>query len=729
MIMKKKYSNLNEELKRMKSLFTEERLYGNLKESKLLTEQGIGRRLADALDSAGSSVSKVIKSIDPKLATNFLNSTIDDFDDLAKHLNDYKSLWRSMGINWDYANDVVVSLNSWSKSGKLKNISDKDMLAIINDLPAQGDLRGMVFDLWRDSKGTYTPPKTKSKTIVVTKTKNGDNVIHKVETDASGKEIIDTYKIGDDGITKDVTYDKNLANKEVNDFFDGNDGNIGGGKTKVTTDDINPLGNPDVIKGEIIDAIEKGFENLGNKKGVEMSSDQVIKEIDGGKVLMIRTADGKIKIINTVEMVELTLDEAGNIIDQKSLRPVDTTPTKSPVKDESGKPIEPTEEDSPFRQRSVVDNTGGKSNFGSSIAGTLGQGFRWTFPTASHALKIFSLLGPGKKFYSKQRFSFVDMIPGESGTASYLKSGTKFTVELPARLVVEQIALISLYEGYKTYERGGIPKDESLIVTALEDYWQSDIWKYHPVGLLPHMLVDVYKDLADLRKDAYSGCRAKCEKEMSSEEVTNSECFKKCKDKVDSLFNKIDEFKKELAEFQKEYTYLNNINEWNQKDIEDFCEDKDGKADKIRERIKKLKESIQNLENEVNTQFNPNDSNIENKEWMLDIIGVFKKVIPGLPDLPTREELMEKLLPKTTVDGQPLNVQKLVELENKLNQACADYWAKKRSLEEENGGSTIIVDPNENPEVKPSPDNNTDQDEIDDMFGSVDVIVEPIDIV
>jgi hypothetical protein len=599
------------------------------------------------------------------------------------------------------------------------------MLKIINDLPTQGDLRGMVFDLWKESKGSYIPPKTKSQTIVVTKGVDGQNVIHKVDTDSGGK--IETYKVDDNGITKDNNYDQKLASDEVNAYFDGSDGSVG--TTKVTTDEINSLGNPDVIKGEIIDAIEKGFDNLGKKTGKEMSQDQVLKEIDGGKVLMVKTGDGKIKIINTVEMVELTLDESGNVINQRSLKPVDTTPTKSPIKDDSGNIIEPNDSDTPVTQTSVVDNTDGKKrNFGSNIAGVVGQGFRWTFPTASQGLKIISLVGPGRKFYSKQRFSFVDYIPGSGDYADFTKGGIKATVELPARLVAEQIALITLYEGYKTYQRGGIPKDESLIVTALEDYWQSSIWKYHPIGIIPHMLVDVYEDLADLRKDAYSGCRARCEKEMAAEEVTNSECFKNCKEKVDSLFNKIDEFKNELKEFQTEYTTLNNINEWKQQDIEDFCNDKEGKATKIRERITKLKTSIENLETEVDTQFNTGDSNIENKEWMVSVIDLFKKVIPGLPDLPTKEQLMEKLLPKTTVDGQPLNVQKLVELENKLDQACADYWAKKRNLDSEESESTIITDPDEE-NTPMNPNDGYDKEDVENIYGSIEVVIEPIQIV
>ena len=707
----------------MKSLFTEEKLYGNLNESILLTEQGVGRRIADALESAGSSIAKAIKNVDPKLATNFLNAEIKNFDDLARHLNDYKSLWKSMGINWDYANDAVIAISRWEENGFIKQVSDNQMLKIINDLPLEGDLRGMVFDLWKESKGSYIPPKTKVQSIVVTKGVDGQNVVHKVDTDGSGK--IETFSIDDSGIKRDTNYDQNLANNEVNDYLDGSDGSVG--TTKVTTDKIDSGGNPDVIKGEIIDAIEKGFDNLGKKTGKDMSTDQLLKEIDGGKVLMVRTGDGKIKIINTVEMVELTLDEAGNVISQRSLKPVDTAPTKSPVKDDGGNIIEPNDGDTPVTQTTVVDNNdGAKRNFGSNIAGVVGQGFRWTFPTASQGLKIISLVGPGRKFYSKQRFSFVDYIPGSGDYADFTKGGIKATVELPARLVAEQIALITLYEGYKTYQRGGIPKDESLIVTALEDYWQSSIWKYHPIGIIPHMLVDVYEDLADLRKDAYSGCRARCEKEMSAEEVTNSECFKNCKVKVDSLFNKIDEFKNELKEFQTEYTTLNNINEWKQQDIEDFCEDKDGKATKIRERITKLKTSIENLETEVNTQFNSGDSSIENKEWMVSIVSLFKKVLPGLPDLPTKDEL--KLLPKTTVDGQPLNVEKLVELENKLDQACADYWAKKRGLEDENGGSTIIVNPDEN-QQEINPDEKMSDEEMENMFGQIDVVIEPINIV
>jgi hypothetical protein len=80
-------------------------------------------------------------------------------------------------------------------------------------------------------------------------------------------------------------------------------------------------------------------------------------------------------------------------------------------------------------------------------------------------------MGPGKKFYSKQRFSFVDTIPGAGDTAQYFKSGTKAAIEFPVRLVAEQVALITLVGISKSIERGELPKDESLIATAMSDYW------------------------------------------------------------------------------------------------------------------------------------------------------------------------------------------------------------------------------------------------------------------
>ena len=709
--MKRKYGNLNEEMNRIKSLFTEERLYGNLKENKLLTEQGIGRRLADALETANSSVAKAIKNVDPKLATNFLNAEINTFDDLAKHLNDYKSLWRSMGINWDYANDAILSFKKWSDSGFLKTADDKLILQVINDLPAEGDLRGMVFDLWKESKGKYTPPKTKSKTTIVTKSNTGENVVHKVET-VGGKEKIETYKIEGDNIKKDDTYDPNNASKEVNDYYDGVDGGSAAGSTKVTTDEINANGNPDNIKGEIISAIEEGFNKISGRGGKEMNVDQILKEIENGKVLIAKQADGSYKVINTVELLEMTVDVNGMITNVKSINTKDVTPPDNipPVKDGGKK---------------GSDGDGGyksESNFSSKIGNTIGQGFRFIFPTISETLKRISLLGPGRKFYSKPRFSVVDKVFPVKGDYSGTKNlSLKNVVEGPLRVIfVEQAALITIVAVSKSIQRGELPKDESALETALADYWSTKIWKYYPIYWLPNVLVWAYEDVSDLRKGGYASCRAKAEKTMKPEEVTNNEEFKKCKDEVDAFFNKFDDFREDFKEFKKEYVDLMNIKEWEQAKIEKFCEED---LVKKQEKLKNMRESLTNLDDELKNRFEKSD--LKERQYIVPIVDALRTVLPVLPELPTYEEITGKILPKSEIGGNKLTPMDIQDLENKLNSACADYWNKKRDIQDE------IVDPDDENE-EPIDTLNVDPEvekNIEDMFGSIDVIVEPIEIV
>lgn len=58
-----------------------------------------------------------------------------------------------MGIDWDSTNHAILALKRYSDTGFLKTADDKLILQIINDLPVEGDLRGMVFDLWKESKG------------------------------------------------------------------------------------------------------------------------------------------------------------------------------------------------------------------------------------------------------------------------------------------------------------------------------------------------------------------------------------------------------------------------------------------------------------------------------------------------------------------------------------------------------------------------------------------------
>ena len=95
--MKKKYNTLNEEVNRIKTLFTEERLYGNIVDkSPIIVEQRY-KKLIKALSPA----SAVLKGLDTKRITRFTTDYFDikSFGDALKHLEGFPTIWvKVMGI-------------------------------------------------------------------------------------------------------------------------------------------------------------------------------------------------------------------------------------------------------------------------------------------------------------------------------------------------------------------------------------------------------------------------------------------------------------------------------------------------------------------------------------------------------------------------------------------------------------------------------------------------------
>jgi len=97
-------------------------------------------------------------------------------------------------------------------SGFLKTADEKLILQVINDLPTEGDLRGIVFDLWKKSKGTYTPKKPKSKSVVVKNKKTGQNIIQKTENNQ-----VKNYEVDNNGKLSEISdseLDLELDSKE-----------------------------------------------------------------------------------------------------------------------------------------------------------------------------------------------------------------------------------------------------------------------------------------------------------------------------------------------------------------------------------------------------------------------------------------------------------------------------------------------------------------------------------
>lgn len=177
--MRIKYNTLNEEMNRMKSLFGETRLYGNLvdKKENIVSEQ---YRFFRNLDS----IYKVtLKSFDDLgNFTKFINREISNVDDIIKHLDEFDTLWRVVlpnVTNWTGVKNNLNRLKKLSDSGKLKNIPEDQWInKVLPGFPEKGGMRDIVNDMWRkaNDKNPYLPQKVETR-IVTTDPNTGALVV------------------------------------------------------------------------------------------------------------------------------------------------------------------------------------------------------------------------------------------------------------------------------------------------------------------------------------------------------------------------------------------------------------------------------------------------------------------------------------------------------------------------------------------------------------------------
>ena len=152
--MKRKYNTLNEEMDRMKSLFGESRLYGNLvdnEEKNILTE---GYRFFDNLSDAFKLTFRSLDDLGK--FTKFINVEINNVDDIVKHVRQFPGLWKTIASdvkNWDGILKNLEVLSGLQKSDKLKNIGTLDWYDSLAGYPQIGGMQDMIDDMWRVSKG------------------------------------------------------------------------------------------------------------------------------------------------------------------------------------------------------------------------------------------------------------------------------------------------------------------------------------------------------------------------------------------------------------------------------------------------------------------------------------------------------------------------------------------------------------------------------------------------
>jgi hypothetical protein len=186
--MKRKYNTLNEEVNRMKSLFGESRLYGNLvsnEKTNLITEAGPGKRFfARNLAKAFNVTLKSFEDLGQ--LTKFLNREINSVDDMIKHVDDFPGIWKAVASETDMGavRRNLVKLKKVDESNLLKGLSKEDALDIINGFPSEGGMQDMIKDMWLKANNKNTLlPSVKDTRIAVIDPKTKQLVIGKQNTE------------------------------------------------------------------------------------------------------------------------------------------------------------------------------------------------------------------------------------------------------------------------------------------------------------------------------------------------------------------------------------------------------------------------------------------------------------------------------------------------------------------------------------------------------------------
>jgi hypothetical protein len=655
--------NLNEEIERIKSLFGNNRIYGNLinGNKELINEQGVGKKLAKILsgsDEISKNLTKVLRDIDPIRATKFATTEFKTFDDLLDHLNDYDDIWRKIlkPKDFDYLNDILNDFSRLSAKGTLKDVIKKNNITkgdFMSSIPQEGGMFEIIYDLWDDViEGKSV--KSSEETVVFTK-KGNEVIVHKVD---SNGDVVSTQKIDNQGNKiEDKTYSKEDAKTEVEDYFSGKSGGSSSGTKEI---EIDPKSKDDVIKGEILNGVDEAVDNVKGKKNI--TTEELEKRIEDGDILMYVDSETKQKrYVNKYEIYEFIYDESTDTWEKKVIQSKNTEGSGS-----SG------------------GSSGGnnKSNFFDTLktgGNAAAQFFRWTMPTVSEGVRLAFGWVPfvrnqyggwiqGSRFAAgSNRFTLVPLKDIEGGFAEFKRRGGQVVEVLP-RLIIEQVFLITLNEVYKTYERGGLPSEEGVVSTALADYPQSYFYKYHPLTIISQSLVSLYGDLTNSKEIAYTVCRKKLEKIMPPEQVTNSKELKECKDKVDKFFNSVEEMKKSLENIKGKYNY----DSWDDQKKKDFCEDKDNKKTELYKDLDLLIEKSRNIEKTMDETI-PNDAT-KGAGFVRKIISALNFFLPSdLPNVPEIDGIKSKIIPKLESEGEILSPTKLEKIKSDLETKCVDY--------------------------------------------------------
>jgi hypothetical protein len=257
--MRKNFNTINEEINRMKSLFGENRLYGNLVDNNIISEQ---RKFFSNLTDAFKVTLKSFDQLDT--FTKFINREIRDIDDIIKHVDEFKDMWKvvSKNLNTTKLKSNLQKLKTLKDNGNLKNIPEDKMKAALKGFPKEGGMQEMVFDFWLDSKGMSSnlPQKV-------------ENRIAKINP-STGELVIGTTN------SKGIVSFKNKEGKVVRVE---KDPNFKGSDDVNLKSDIEDVEWVDVTEGTTLDGLD-GKTIKGSEENINNISDSINESAVGGGV-------------------------------------------------------------------------------------------------------------------------------------------------------------------------------------------------------------------------------------------------------------------------------------------------------------------------------------------------------------------------------------------------------------------------------------------------------------
>jgi hypothetical protein len=293
--MKKKYNTLNEEINRIKSLFNEGRLYGNLvdKEEEIITEQ---RKF---LSNITDAFSIALKTTDPKILKkfqDFMNVEIRNVDDIIKHVDDFEDLWGIVvpNLNTSKVKVNLVKVKNAIEGGKLNNLSEEKLFnSVLPGFPEKGGMRDMIYDFWLEANGKSInlPQKVETRIVktdpntgaLVIGTKNEKGVIvYKNEKGEVSSIENPTKQDSGSGKSKDSDVESERFRPDIEDadFVEvpsGSDlGDLNGKKIKATEENLRNLSESVVRNAE--DATEKGNKTIISFSFEGEGSEEIAKQ-------------------------------------------------------------------------------------------------------------------------------------------------------------------------------------------------------------------------------------------------------------------------------------------------------------------------------------------------------------------------------------------------------------------------------------------------------------------